>query len=145
MYSLTLRHENILWAYTFLSVSVVWVDIFTRCIVFLHITSSRGHLFSQTAILYCCFVPVLLLGLRSQDIQFHSRNKAAAGPSLPGRVYRSGADPGHDADPHAALGALLWPQTSGSYTAWNSYTYTLPNWRVPKTWTRVSTDIWHLG
>lgn len=39
----------------FLSVSVVWMDIFTRCIVFLHITSSRGHLFSQTAILNCCF------------------------------------------------------------------------------------------
>ncbi|XP_047660114.1 tetraspanin-12 isoform X3 [Tachysurus fulvidraco] len=53
------------------------------------------------------FKETIASGLRTKDIQFYPRHETAAGPSLPGRVYRSGADPGYDADPHVALGTLL--------------------------------------
>lgn len=58
-------------------------------------------------------------GLRSEDLQFHSRDEAAAGVAFPGRVHRRGSDPRHGTNPYAALGASFWPK--GSRTELRSF------------------------
>lgn len=55
---------------------------------------------------------VFFPGLWSKNLQFHSRNEAAAGSAFPWCVHRRGSNPGHGAHTNVALGALLWTEVS---------------------------------
>lgn len=48
-----------------------------------------------------------VLGLRAQDLQLHSRYKAAAGAAVPGCGHGGRSDSGHGTHPYVALGTLL--------------------------------------